>query len=294
MRILRQKKYWIDHAFEEKYEAIREKIRTTFSGLIFKEDTHQYFYNGRELTCVSNVTHQFQEHFDADEKAQGVYERQYNDPTAKYYHMTVEEIKQAWVDNSRNACEFGTEVHEFSENLTYFSLGQFDKITPKFKDRLIEDENGYGFVANNPHEEAAVRYFEDLPECYIPIMPETQIFVINDKYSYSGTFDLLVYYDATILGLPESKSGLVVMDWKTNKDLYKNFKDKRLLEPFSELPDMPLNLYKLQLSLYELALIKIGLKVVGRRLMWLLPSGNYEKVALESFSKKLDNWLLLH
>ena len=54
---------------------------------------------------------------------------------------------------------------------------------------------------------------------------------------------------------------------------------------------MPLSTYKLQLSLYENALYKIGLKVIGRRLLWLKPNGEYEKINLESFRKEIDNEL---
>lgn len=81
------------------------------------------------------------------------------------------------------------------------------------------------------------------------------------------------------------------MDWKTNKDLYKNFNSQTLLSPFHELLDMPLSTYKLQLSLYENALYKIGMKVIGRRLLWLKPNGEYEKIPLESFRKEIDNEL---
>jgi CBS domain containing-hemolysin-like protein len=77
----------------------------------------------------------------------------------------------------------------------------------------------------------------------------------------------------------------------TNKDLYKNFNSQTLLPPFHELLDMPLSTYKLQLSLYENALYKIGLKVIGRRLLWLKPNGEYEKINLESFRKEIDNEL---
>jgi hypothetical protein len=108
---------------------------------------------------------------------------------------------------------------------------------------------------------------------------------------YAGTFDILFYYDAEIEGKSLNNSGLVVMDWKTNKDLYKNFKEQKLLTPFDGLLDMPLSIYKLQLSLYENALHKIGLKVVGRRILWLKPDGTYEKINLESYRERIDNEL---
>lgn len=77
----------------------------------------------------------------------------------------------------------------------------------------------------------------------------------------------------------------------TNKDLYKNFASQKLLPPFDGLLDMPLSVYKLQLSLYENALTKIGMKVVGRRILWLKPDCSYEKIPLESYRERIDNEL---
>ena len=59
-------------------------------------------------------------------------------------------------------------------------------------------------------------------------------------------------------------------------------------QKFNELLDMPLSTYKLQLSLYENALYYIGMKVVGRRILWLKPDSEYEKINLESYRKELD------
>jgi replicative DNA helicase len=69
----------------------------------------------------------------------------------------------------------------------------------------------------------------------------------------------------------------------TNKDLYKNFRGKTLLYPFNELLDMPLSIYKLQLSLYQSCLEKIGMKVIARRILWLKPEGIYDKINLEEY-----------
>ena len=57
---------------------------------------------------------------------------------------------------------------------------------------------------------------------------------------------------------------------------------------------MPLNIYKLQLSLYQMALEHIGMKAVARRIMWLLPDGSYNKIPLESYTKQLEEELIKH
>jgi hypothetical protein len=202
--------------------------------------------------------------------------------------MTVDDIIDSWKKISNDACTTGTFHHEFGESAFYYMIGEYDRILPEFKDRLTEDG---GFKAIHPKEESVVRFYEEIPQCIVPILAETRVFVEYGKAGYAGTFDILFYYDAELDGKEKSKSGLMVLDFKTNKDLYKNFKEQKLLAPFDGLLDMPLSVYKLQLSLYENALYKIGLKVVGRRILWLKPDGSYEKINLESYRERIDSEL---
>ena len=214
MKKLKQKKYWIAHFNDEKYVKIREQILNSFKDLIFEEGPHKYYLHGKEITCVSNVTHLFKPHFDEDKMAQETYERNFDNVDSKYYKMTPEMIKEEWHKISKHACSHGTERHEFAESIFYFMTNQFDKILPQFKDRLqYDEETGEPiFIAKEPKEVAAEQFYEELPDSLIPILAETKVY--NEKLGYSGTFDLLTYYDATVDGKSDEKSGLVVMDWK--------------------------------------------------------------------------------
>lgn len=288
MKILYNKNKWLDIYNLPKYEAIRTKILASFDGLSFIEEGHKYFLKGKEMECVSNVAHLFQEHIDSLKLATETFERNFNKEKSKYYQMTVEQIMDSWKKISEESCSHGTETHEFGESAFYYMIGQYDKILPAFKDRLTEDG---GFKAILPKEESVVAFFEDIPRCIVPILAETRVFVEYEKAGYAGTFDILFYYDAEIDGRNPEKNGLLILDYKTNKDLYKNFNNQTLLQPFDELLDMPLSTYKLQLSLYENALYKIGLKVIGRRILWLKPDTTYEKINLESYREQIDNEL---
>jgi hypothetical protein len=290
MRILYNTNKWLDIYNRPKYQEIRDTILTHFDGLTFIEEGHKYFLNGKEMECVSNVAHMFQEHIDTVKLATETHERNFNNASSKYYQMTVEQIVDSWKKISDEACTTGTFHHEFGESAFYYMTGQYDKILPDFKDRLTSDG---GFKAIYPKEEAVVRFYEEIPKCIVPILAETRVFVEYGKAGYAGTFDILFYYDAELdeRVSHQYNSGLLVLDWKTNKDLYKNFREQKLLPPFHGLLDMPLSTYKLQLSLYENALYKIGLKVVGRRILWLKPDGEYEKINLESYRKQIDEEL---
>lgn len=76
----------------------------------------------------------------------------------------------------------------------------------------------------------------------------------------------------------------------TNKELKNDFSrgmGKRFIEPFGELYDEALSSYKLQLSAYQLPLEDIGLKVIGRRIIWLKDDGTYELIPIEDYTSKL-------
>ena len=288
MRVLYNKDKWLDIFNSSKYNEIRNKILNSFKGLEFVEDGHKYFLNGKEMECVSNVAHRFQEHIDQVKLATETFNRNFNKEASKYYHMTVDDILECWNKISNEACTNGTMTHEFGESAFYYMTGQYDKILQNFTERLTEDG---GFKAINPKEEAIVKFFEEIPKCIVPILAETKVFVEYENAGYAGTFDILFYYDAELDGKNDEKSGLLILDYKTNVDLYKNFKEQKLLQPFNDLLDMPLSIYKLQLSLYENALHNINLKVIGRRIIWLKPNKEYEKINLESYRNILNEEL---
>ena len=64
---------------QDEFCKIREKITKSFKDLVFDEAPHKYYLNGEEITCVSNVTHLFQEKFDVDGTAQILFEKYFVD-----------------------------------------------------------------------------------------------------------------------------------------------------------------------------------------------------------------------
>lgn len=280
--ILYNKDKWLDIIHDEKYENIRQKILSSFDKLVFVDEGHRYFVGDKELLSVSVVTHLFKEEFNSEEKAIETAERNYNNPKSKYYKMTAEEILAQWKEKNLKSTTHGTHVHEFGESCFYYMIGDYENILPNFKDRLTDDG---GFEATEPKEDAVVRFFQDIPKCIVPILAETKVY--DENLGYAGTFDILFYYDAELDGKSSDKSGLVIWDYKTNEDLFKNFQGQKLLVPFNKLLDMPLSIYKLQLSLYQICLENIGFNVVGRRIIWLKPEGNYNKINLEEYTRIL-------
>lgn len=259
---------------------VREKIKKAFDGIFFKEDTHQYFLPEKgniELNCVSNMTHKYVPYVDWDEVCRN---------KAMKLGIPFEELKEKWRYNNIKATNSGTHVHEYGESWFYYARGEKDKVIPMFK-RQIE---GDYFLPNSKKEEAVEAFYSWYlrQNGLYTIMPETQVY--TDKYA--GTFDLLAYYKHPT---DDTKSGLVLLDWKTNNALHNNFarnNNSMLLPPFDHLYNEDESLYTLQLSLYQIPLEDIGFKIVGRRLIWVKEDGTYEMVRINDETKRLrqDIW----
>ena len=267
-------------------EEIRKLILNKFNNrLTFIEETHQYFLGKTEFQCVSHVVEQFSS-INRDLMAENCAKKGETNPDYKYYGMTKEQILKLWDENSKIACDFGTDCHAFGESCFYWYVGDDDSILPECKDKF--DKNGP--KPTNPHEEAIAKFWNDLPENIVPVLAETK--VINEKdYPYAGTFDILFYY---VCEEDPSKNGLVIMDYKTNVDIRSQFARDRqeyMLYPFNDLYEESLSHYYLQIGCYQLPMESLGLKVIARRLIWLKPDSTYEKIPTPYMVKRLKEAL---
>lgn len=104
--------------------------------------------------------------------------------------------------------------------------------------------------------------------------------VYSTEYLYAGTADLLIYDDEEV----------IMYDYKTNKDLYKNFRGKRMLSPFDDMLDCPANKYFVQQNLYAIALEEEGIHVDKMYLLWIREDET-ERVAVPDLKEKIKLWL---
>lgn len=270
---------------------IREKILSTFNKLQFVEESHQYFLpdakgNLIEYDCVSNVTHKFVPHENWDLIAEN-YAIKHNKPK--------EQVQEEWHYNNIRATNSGTGVHLYGEMWMELFLGHPDNICGIIKPQY---QDGY-LLPHSPKEEAVAKFNEDLfrtPHMY-PVLAETRVYTgVNKKVkklnnNYAGTFDILYYFKHPT---DDTKSGLLILDYKTNNDLYSKFNidnNKTLLSPFDDMINQNLSLYTLQLSCYQIPLEDIGMKVLGRRIIWVKPDGSYEKIPVPDVTNVLRNVL---
>ena len=237
---------WADYYDLPEIKKARKLIKDTYSDkLQFVEETHQYFLDGVEYTCVSDIIKQW-ENNDREAMLEGCAAKAKWKKDYKYYGMTKDEIRELWDKSSKEACDFGTLVHGFGESMFYWEIGEDDKILPEYKEQFAGDEP----IAKNKHEEAVIQFYKDIPDCFVPVLAETKVFN-KEGTPYAGTFDILFYY---YKGKNDPRNGLLVFDFKTNRELtndYVRTKGQMLKEPFTDLFDDSLGHYQLQLSLYQ-------------------------------------------
>ena len=64
-----------------------------------------------------------------------------------------------------------------------------------------------------------------------------------------------------------------------------------MLPPFDKFINEPQGEYTAQLSLYQIPLEDIGLKVIDRRLIWLKQDGTYEKIPTPDITRIIRDTL---
>jgi|TARA_R100000005_G_C4999661_1_gene206430 ATP-dependent exoDNAse (exonuclease V) beta subunit len=176
----------------------------------FNEKYHSYtnIFTGERYISATTLINKFHEPFDPEGK---ILQR-----CAEKDGVTVQEKKAEWDKISKEACDYGTYVHNVMED--YLNLQPIGE----------EDEEKYVFT------------FEEIHVFNRKIItPEKRLW--NHEYKVAGTTD--VYED-------HGKS-FNLFDFKTNKEFSFNSKyNKYLLGGLSHLPECKYTTYSLQLSLY--------------------------------------------
>ena len=229
-------------------EDIRKKILLSFKHINFLKNNHTYDVNGKNLKCVSNCLDNYKTPFDSDKIVEAF---------AKKNKLKKDDVLKQWEDKKNDSCDLGTRVHDFAEK--------------RFYSKDVIPELGL--------EIAVMNYWKSIDEDpnLIPVLCETK--VCSELLNYAGTFDLLLY--------DVKRKGLIVCDFKSNKELYKNFKNQKLLKPFDFLLDTNFNKYQLQLSYYQVPLEDIDLTVVDREIIWLKEDSTYEVLPTLDFSQHI-------
>ena len=183
--------------------------------IIYYDDEHRYVDEdtGEEFESVTRFIHRFEQEFDSDKHSARV---------AKRDGKTQEQVLQEWKDKADVACDYGTDIHWFMEQM-FLAPGRI--IIPKNEDerKLLE---AY-------HKTKQLELNGD-------VYPEQIIY--NKTYKIAGQSDLIHV-------VPNNQFD--VGDWKTNEKFkYYSPYNQYLKHPLSHLSQCEYNTYCLQLSLY--------------------------------------------
>jgi hypothetical protein len=212
------------------------KIQKPFSNLTFEEKRHKYYVEGQPIS--KSVSALIGDFYEHFDA------QQVAPYSAAKAGVTTEEILEYWATINQESRDRGHRVHAFGE------VYQFNRNLKPFC----------------PQEEAIVKFWQDVPEHVLPLAAELRMY--HFKHLFAGTADIILFDTKT--------QTYIIADYKTNKDLFKNYMGKTMIGPFSHLLDMPLNHYVIQLSYYQLLLEQVGVKVSRRVIIWLGLDGNYQ------------------
>lgn len=159
--------------------------------------------------------------------------------------ISEEQLLWQWREKGRLSAERGTRIHKFAEEW--------------IKDNTLQP--------SDEAEQGVIQFFMEHPN-YVVVSQELIMF--HKLYMYAGTMDLLLYDTVT--------EEFIVADWKTNEDLHKNFKKQKLLEPFTDMLQCPLSLYKIQLNLYDMCFESIDFPIERRIIIWLQKDSSTNKL----------------
>jgi hypothetical protein len=230
---------------------LANKLIQPFSNLTFEEKKHKYFVEGKPIK--TSVSGLISEFYEHfNAQAVAPY-------SARKLGITTEEVLKQWADINQESRDRGHRVHNFGE------LYQFDR----------------SLKPSCPQEEAIVAFWASLPEHIIPVAAELRMY--HFKYLFAGTADIILFDTKT--------QTYIIADYKTNKDLFKNFKNKTMLAPFEALLDCPLNHYVVQLSYYQLLLEQIGVRVTKRVIIWLGLDGKFTCINTDDVTSILKTTL---
>lgn len=232
-------------------EKLKIQILNYFKGLEFKEDTHKYSFDSKPIKI----------------SVSGLIKNFYEEFDSYTVSLRIAErdglnqkdILKGWENTGKVASKRGNKAHTFGENYPF-------NRTLKPSDKL---------------EEAIVKFWNDLPEYIVPVIMELKMF--HKEFMFAGTADILLYNTIT--------KTFIIGDYKTNKDLFKNFQNKKMLGVFNNLLDNPFNHYQLQLSFYQILFEQSGFKVSSRKLIWLLDDGTYKMYNMDDYTQQLKEQL---
>lgn len=239
-----------------------EKELKVFDDFKFFSEDHHYEYKGERIDIsVTSLISQYENEFDAETMA---------DRVATRDGKTIQEVLDEWKYKNDFSKVKGSTCHEYAQtrwNGEKFCYNAFDE--------SAEYENAVATI-----QWQVTSFYRDYKDKLEHLADE---FIIgSEEYDIASAIDHLFVNKLT--------GELVLVDYKTNTDLYKNDKyAKSMKVPLAHLKDTTLNHYNLQLSIYKYLLEKYtNIKVSEMFIVWFSEQNeNYQIVNVDYLKEEV-------
>ena len=172
--------------------------------LAFLEDIHRYYdSNGNRYQGITTLIKSWFPQFDSLAIATACSKKE---SKPECFGKDPQEIVDMWAKTSKDACDFGNDLHSFAEyllespdNTRFIWKGEKDKLTPQ-QDRVIQaKECLVNFIDNN-----LLREYEILSPEFLIFSPDLKIATMID-----------------VLARHKKTGDILIGDWKSNRKIDK-------------------------------------------------------------------------
>lgn len=219
----------------------------------FNDYTVSTLFNKHSWNSPASLIKKITKPFDRDAVAKKV---------SRKTGQLVEDLIKEWELEGSKAIEKGKIIHDSIEKGFVRSM-KCEYTTPEIADKLVE------FARN---------YVTDLKARCIA----REKLITSEESKLFGYLDYLVW--------SESLNKLILVDWKTNKEIDRFNKWENFLYPLSNIDASKANIYSFQLSCYKWMLLKqLGIEVDEMHIVWLNEKNkNYEIIKAVDMTKSIE------
>ena len=284
-------------------EEYLKELDKAFGDFKFFSEDHHYEYKGKKVgISVTRLIEEYAQEFKQQEIAERVANKnleKYNeaqkaiklfpsmDENAWAYESeldmyfewlklptTIQQVLEEWKYKNQFACEKGSTCHEYAQSL--WSGNEYNEL-------LFDGSQEYINAVNKIQVQAKcfkIDYQDKLEHLY------DEYIIGSSEYDIASAIDHLFINKLT--------GGLVLVDYKTNSDIYKNERyAKKMKVPLSHLKDTALNHYAIQLSIYKYLVEKYtDLKFEDMFIVWFSElNDNYKIINVPYLKSEVEKIL---
>ena len=206
---------------------------------------------------ISNALNMLLTPFDSEGVSQKVYENHYDNPQSEYYHMTAEQIREAWSAKGATSTHYGSLLDDY---IGCILTGNENDL------RLFKLDNGYDY------DERLHGLCDSFDNFYSGLSKSGDTeFIDREKYLYlkvknpfhneEGQNEYMYMYGRFDALFRNKRTGkYILIDWKSSGTVDKvaDKWTKKMLGPMFKYPQLNWYQYTLQLYFYKQALLNSG------------------------------------